>query len=272
MTTVTESGAAEDGTTQGGEPLRLPLSPISGDRVRPWSVVGTVVAAGALVLAAQFGYGALLGTVGVLAVAVVAGWPLLGGSHTPTASSVVLSFAGVLILAATATDDGRWVVAAVAFGVIASFFHQLLRPPPRDGLVASLVAAFGVLVVLASGALLVLAGHDTSVVPVLVIGLLASAVGVMGDLLVPVPRIGPFLGFVVLLVGMGAAALAASWSDTVTTVGAVGIGAAVATVSWSLRRVLALEPALLAVRGQLALGAGSVLATGAVLRLFTILT
>lgn len=271
MTTVTESGAAEDGT-QADERLRLPLSPVSGDRVRPWSVASTVVAAGALILAAQFGYAALLGTVAVLAVAVVAGWPLLGGSHTALASSVVLALAGVLILAATVTDDGRWVVAAVAFGVVASFFHQLLRPPPRDGLVASLAAAFGALVVLASGALLVLAGHDAAVTPVLVIGLLACAVGVIGDLLVPVPKVGPFLGFVVLLVGMGAAALAASWSDTATTFGAVGIGAAVATVSWSVRRVFALEPALLAARGQLALGAGSVLATGALLRLFTILT
>jgi hypothetical protein len=271
MTTVTESVPAEDGGTRGREPLRLPLSPMSADRIRPWSVAGTVVGAGALVIAAQFGYAALLGTVGALAIAVVAGWPLLGGSHTPAESSVVLALAGVAILAATVTTHGRGVAAAVALGVIASFFHQLLRPPPRDGLVVSLVAAFGALMLLASGALLVLSGHDATATPVLVVGLIVCAVGVVGDLLAPVPRIGPFLGFVVLLVGMGAAALAGSWSDTVTTWGAVGIGAAVATVSWSVRRVFALEPALLGIRGQLALGAGSVLATGALLRLFTIL-
>jgi hypothetical protein len=268
MTTVTES-VPEDGTTQGHGPLG---SLVSGDRIRPWSVIGTVVAAGGLLLAAQFGYAALLGTLGALALVVVAGWPLLAGSHTPAASSVVLGLAGVAILAATVTTDGRWIVAAVAFGAIASFFHQLLRPPPRDGLVVSLVAAFGALVLLASGALLVLGGHDAALTPVLVIGLLACAVGVVGDLLVPVRRIGPFLGFVVLLAGTGAAVLAGSRSDSVSTWDAVGIGAAVATVSWSLRRVFALEPALAGVRSQLALGAGSVLAVGAVVRLFTILT
>lgn len=272
MATVTESVPADDGATERRGPLRLPLSPVSADRIRPWSVVGTVVAAGALIVATQFGYAALLGTVGALALVVVAGWPLLGRSQTPTASSVVLSVAGVAILAATGTTDGRWVAAAVALGVIATFFHQLLRPPPRDGLVVSLGAAFGALVLLASGALLVLGGHDATATPVLRMGLLVCAVGVIGDLLAPVPRIGPFLGFVVLLVGMGTAALAGSWSDTVSVWGAIGIGAAVATVSWSLRRVFALEPALLGLRGQLALGVGSVLATGALLRLFTILT
>lgn len=270
MATVTES-VPDDGASEGRGPLRLPLSPVSGDRIRPWSVVGTVVAAGALILAAQFGYAALLGTVGALALAVVAGWPLLGRSESPAASSVVLALAGGAMLAATVPTDGRWIAAAVALGIIATFFHQLLRPPPRDGLVVSLGAAFGALVLLASAALLVLSGHDATTTPVLVIGLLACAVGVVGDLLAPVPRIGPFLGLVVLLVGMGAAALAGSWSDTVSAAGAVGIGAAVATVSWSLRRVFAQEPAVLGVRGQLALGVGSVLATGALLRLFTVL-
>lgn len=187
------------------------------------------------------------------------------------ASSVVLALAGAGVLAATVRDDLRWLPAAVALGIVASFFHQLLRPPPREGLVLTLVAAFGGLVLLASGALLLASGHDSGARPVVVVAMIAAAAGVVGDLLVPVRVIRLFLGFVVLLVGMAAAGLAASRSDQLTVLAALGIGAAAATVSWSFRRVLALQPALLGVLGQVAVGAASVLLTGAVVRLFTLL-
>lgn len=260
------------GTPEPPGPLRLPLSPVSGDRLRPWSVAATLVAAVAVVVAAQSGYAALLGVVAVLALAVVAGWPAVGGSRTPAASSAVLALAAAGMLAATVRQDVRWLPAAVALGIVASFFHQLLRPPPRDGLVLTLVAAFGGLVLLASGSLLVASGHDAGSRPVLVVAMVAAGVGVVGDLLVPVRAVRPFLGFVVLLLGMAGAALAASWSDQLTVLGALGIGAASATLSWSFRRVLALQPALLGTVGQLAVGCGSVLLVGSVVRLFALLS
>ena len=46
----------------------------------------------------------------------------------------------------------------------------------------------------------------------------------------------------------------------------------VGTVSWSFRRVLALQPAMLTVRGQVGAGVGSVLVVGAVVHLFSVLT
>ncbi|WP_347350767.1 hypothetical protein [Intrasporangium sp.] len=252
-------------------PLRLPLSPVSGDRVRPWSVVVTVLGAVAVLVASPSGYAAVLGVVAALTLVVVLGWPAVGASRSPLASSVVLAIAGVAMLAATVRDDLRWLPAAVALGMVAAFFHQLLRPPPREGLVLSLLAALGGLVLLACGALLVVSTHEPGSRPVIVVAMLAVAVGVAGDLLAPVRVLRPFLGFVVLLAGMGVAALTVSWSDQLTTLGALGIGAAAATISWSLRRVLALQPALLGGLGQAAVGCGSVLFAGALVRLFTIL-
>lgn len=253
-------------------PVRLPLSPVSGERLRPWSVVASVVAAVAVIVAVPWGYAALLGVVGALALVVVAGWPLLGGSRTPVASGVVLGLAGAGMLAATVRADITWLPAAAAFGIVASFFHQLLRPPPREGLVLTLVAAFSGLVVLGSGALLAATGHEADSRPVVLVAMVAAAVGVVGDLLVSVRVVRPFLGLVVLVFGAGAAWLAASWSDQLTTLGALGAGAAVATVSWSLRRVLALQPAALGVLGQVTLGVGSILLAGAVVRIFAILS
>ncbi len=273
MTSVTEPAADEtpDAPEQRG-PLRLPLSPVSGDRVRPWSVAATIVGAVAAIVGTQWGYAALLGVVSALALAFVIGWPAVGGSRTPAATSVVLALAAAAVLAATVRDELTWLPATIALGIVAAFFHQLLRPPPREGLVLSLVAAFGGLVLLACGALLAVTGHDADARPVVVVAMLAVAASVVGDLLAPVRRLRPFLGFVVLLVGMGAAWLAGSWTESLTTWGAVGTGAAAATVSWSLRRVMALQPAMLGMRGQVAVGCGSVLAAGAVVRLFAILS
>ncbi|MDN5795889.1 MAG: hypothetical protein L0H79_09090 [Intrasporangium sp.] len=272
MTSVTDPAVDDPrGVPEEHGPLRLPLSPVSGDRVRPWSVAATVVGAVAVIVASQWGYAAVLGVVAALALAVVLGWPAVGGTRTALATSVVLGIAAAAMLGATVRDDLRWLPAAVALGMVAAFFHQLLRPPPRAGLVLSLLAAVGGLVLLASGALLAVSAHDAGSGPVIVLAMLAAAVSVVGDLLAPVRVLRLFLGFIVLLAGMGVAALAASWTDELTTMGALGIGAATATVSWSLRRVLALQPAILGAPGQVAVGAGSVLLVGALVRLFAVL-
>lgn len=101
-----------------------------------------------------------------------------------------------------------------------------------------------------------------------------AAVGaaVVTDLLVGVRGATPFLGFVALAAAVLAAVVGASLRGEVGTLEALGIGAAVGTVSWSFRRVLALQPAMLSVRGQIGAGAGSVLVVGAVVHLFSVLT
>ncbi|MCU1535681.1 MAG: hypothetical protein JWP82_32, partial [Humibacillus sp.] len=121
-------------------------------RVVRWAgVASTVVAAVAVLVAAASGYAALLAVTLVLALAVAWGWPPLAESHTPDATSVVLAVSALAIVLSAAQDDLRWIAAAAALGLVLSFVSQLLRPPPRAGLVLTLLACVGGLVVISSG-------------------------------------------------------------------------------------------------------------------------
>src|SRR6478736_5755383 len=234
--------------------LHLPLSPVAADRIRWVSVVATLVSAVALLAAQDSGYAATLGVTLVLSLAVAWGWPLLSGSWTPTATTVVLA------------------VAAVAIGIVLAFAGQLVRRSGREGLILTLLSSFGGLVVIASGTTAVVAADTDRGQAVAVVAMAAVAAAVVTDLLSPVRRAAALLGFVALAAGMLAAVIAASRFAEVGTLEALGIGAAVGTVSWSFRRVLALQPAMLTVRGHVGAGVGSVLAVGAVVHLFSVLT
>jgi hypothetical protein len=87
-----------------------------------------------------------------------------------------------------------------------------------------------------------------------------------------VRRLAPFLGFVALAAAILGALLAGSWFDEVGAWAAFGVGAAAGSLSWSFRRVLALQTAMLTVRGQVGAGVGSVLAVGAVAHLFSVIS
>ena len=261
---------ASDSSAVAGS-LRLPLSPAGADRIRWASVAATLVAAGALLVAQGTGYAATLGVTLALALAVAWGWPLLTGSWTPTATTVVLAAASVAIVLSALRQDLLWVPAAVAFGILLAFSGQLVRRTGREGLVLTLLSSFGGLVVVASGTTAVVAANSDRGQAVAVVAMAAVGAAVVTDLLVGVRGTTPFLGFVALAAAVLAAVLASRGSE-VGTLEALGIGAAVGTVSWSFRRVLALQPAMLTVRGQVGAGAGSVLAVGAVVHLFSVLT
>src|SRR4051812_10398794 len=159
--------------------LRLPLSPVADDRVRPVVVGAVLVGAVALLVAVQASYGAGLATVAVLGLVFALCWPALGGSWTPGPTAVVMCVAGAGIIASAVREDLRWGAAAVAFGLIVSFLQQVLRPAGREGLVLSLLAAVGGLAVLASGALLAVLGHSSrseGIVVVALVAVLASIV------------------------------------------------------------------------------------------------
>ena len=252
--------------------LRLPLSPAGADRIRWVSVAATLVAAVALLAAQGTGYAATLGVTLVLAFAVAWGWPLLTGSWTPLATSGVLAVASVAIVLSALRQDLLWVPAAVAFGILLAFTGQLVRRTGREGLVLTLLSSFGGLVVIASGTTAVVAANTDRGQAVAVVAMAAVGAAVVTDLLAGVRAATPFLGFVALAVAMLTAVVAASRGVEVGTLAALGIGAAVGTVSWSFRRVLALQPAMLTTRGQVAAGAGSVLVVGAVVHLFSVLT
>ncbi len=66
----------------------------------------------------------------------------------------------VAIVLSAARDDLEWLAAAVAFGILLSFAAQLIRPPQREGLVLTLLASFGGLVVIASGTSAVVAANS----------------------------------------------------------------------------------------------------------------
>jgi hypothetical protein len=250
--------------------LPLPLSPVSADRVRWVAVATTLVSAGALLVAFASGYAATLAVTLVLALAVSWGWPVLAGSFTPTATSVVLAVASVAIVLSALRDDLRWVAAAVAFGIVLSFLGQLIRRTGREGLVLTLLASFGGLAVIASGTTAVVAANTAYGRAVAVIAMAAVAAGLVADLLAGLRTASPVLGVVALLAASVGALVAGASLDEVGTLAALGIGAAAGTVSWSLRRVFALSPAMVTARGQIGAGTGSVLAVGAIVHLFAV--
>lgn len=275
MTTVTQPAGdppQDEDLPPGRGSLRLPLSPVSGDVARAGSIGAVVVGAVILLAGVSVGRAAGLAMVVLLVFGFAALWPALGGSHTPGATSLVLIGSGAFIIWAGRRDDLRWVAAAVALGIVLAFLQQLLRRTGREGLVASLLAAFGGLSVLASASLLGALGQRDETQGLLVITMVAVLASVLGDLLLHVDLLRPFLGLVVLVAAVGVALLVHSYTDSVSVAQAIGVASAAGSLSWSLRRVLALQPAMIGVRGQVAAGLGSVLAVGAIPYLFDVIS
>ena len=119
------------GNVVGGS-LRLPLTPVGADRIRWVSIAATLVAAVALLVAQSTGYAATLAVTLVLALAVAWGWPVLTGSFTPTATTLVLAVASVAIVLSALREDLLWVPAAAAFGIVLAFLGQLVRGTSRE--------------------------------------------------------------------------------------------------------------------------------------------
>ena len=286
MTTVPDATDATDATgpTVGGtdsEPfpqppqggsLRLPLSPTGADHVRPVTIGAVVVAAGALAVATAGGFWAVLVTSLVLSLVLAWSWPVVGGSHTPQMTTVVLLVAAPAIIFTSLSDDLRWTAAAVALGIVLSFMGQLIRKTGREGLVLTLLASFGGLVPMASATLAVASSDVPRGRAYLVVTMSAAAAAVVADLLVRRRGLAPFLGLVALVAGIAGAAIAGVFFDEIGGWAAVGVAAGAGSLSWSWRRVLALQPAMLGVRGQLAAGVGSVLMVGVVVHIFTVVS
>ena len=192
---------------------------------------------------------------------------------TPDATSVVLAVSALAIVLSAARDDLEWLAAAVGFGILLSFVAQLIRPPQREGLVLTLLASFGGLVVIASGTSAVVAANSSTGAAVAAVGGAAVAAALVADLLVPGVKgavqdersVGVLLTAVAVAAGLGGGLIAGDFVDDVSAVEAALIGAVVGVVSWGLRRVLVLAPAMVTVRGQVGAAVASVLVVGAVL-------
>lgn len=261
---------------EGEGSLDLPLSPMGGDRVRWGAIVATLVTAVGLAVAGQVGFAALVGVALATSLVLAWAWPVLGGSYTPQATSLVLAVAALAIVPTAYREDLRWTAAAVAFGIVLAFFAQLVRGPGRKGLVLTLLASFAGLVPIASITAATVVADSTQGAALLTVCTSAVVGALVADLLVVARPVAPLLGLVALVASVGTALLAVvvagSADDGVTTAAAVGIGAAAGTVSWSFRRVLVLQPAMMTLRGQVAAGVGSVLLTGVLVRLFDLVS
>lgn len=244
---------------------------IETGRPRPVAVVTTVAGAGALLAAGTAGYAALLGVTLILALVLAWGWPTVSGTRTPTTTGVVLALAAVVIVLAALRDDLRWVGAAVAFGIVLSFFAQLWRRTGREGLVLSLLAAFGGLALIASGTTAVIAGNSERGQAVVAVAMAAAVASLLGDALARTQLPAPLLGAAALAAAAAVAAVVGVRFEAVGPGAAIAVGAAVGAVSWAFRRVLSMQPGMATVRGQVAAGAGSVLAVGAIVHLGAIL-
>ncbi len=238
----------------------------------------TVIGAGALLVAGAAGQGAMLGVTLVLALALAWSWPSISGTFTPQATSVVLALSAVAIVLSALRDDLRWVAAAVAFGIVLSFFAQLRRTSGREGLVMSLLSAFGGLVLIASGTTAVVASGNARGRTVIVVAMAAVVAALVADLFAGTVRHGALLVAVAVLAGAAAAigvGLGLHGARTVTTVTITTlalVGAGVGAVSWALRRVLALQPGIGTLKGQVGAGVGSLLAVGAIINLTAVIS
>jgi hypothetical protein len=240
--------------------------------VRPVTIGAVLVSAGVLAVATSGGFWPVLIATLALSLVLAWCWPVLGGSHTPQTTAVVLLVAAPAIIFTSLSDDLRWTAAAVALGIVLSFMGQLIRKTGREGLVLTLLASFGGLVPMASATLAVASADVPRGRAYLVVTMSAAAAAVVADLLVRKRGIAPFLGLVALVAAIAGALIAGLFFDEIEGGAAVGVAAGAGSLSWSWRRVLALQPAMLGVRGQVAAGVGSVLMVGVVVHIFTIVS
>jgi hypothetical protein len=254
------------------QPLYLPLSPLGANRIRLVTVAAVLVSAAALLLGALGGFGTMLAVTLVLCLVLAWAWPVLGGAYTPDSTALALAISAVAIVLTALREDLRWTAAAVALGIVLSFMTQLVRRTGREGLVLTLLAAFGGLVPMASATTAIGAADEALGRAYIVVAMASVAAAVVADILARPRRLSPYLGLVALVASIVGAVVAGVLLDEFGPWAALGVGAAVGSLSWSFRRVLAMQPAMVTTRGQIAAGMGSVLLTGGVVHLFTLVS
>lgn len=249
-----------------------PSAPVEVAAVRPVMLGSALLGATALLVAGQSGYGALLGATLALALVLAWGWPAISGAATPATTSGVLALSAVAVVLSALRDDLLWVGSAVTFGIVLSFLAQLRRREGRDGLVVSLLAALGGLVLIASGATaVVMTDDDRSGGALVVVAMAAVVASLLADLLVATRLPGPALAAVALVVPAAVGLAVGLRFEAVDTAGALVLAAVAGLVSFTFRRVLTQQSGITTVPGQVGAGVGSVLAVGALAHLAAVL-
>ncbi len=245
--------------------------PSDAAATRPSVVLATLGMALLLVLSAATGPTPTGMAVAFIAVVLAWGWPSLLDAPSPRMTSLILGAGGLLIAAAAVVASSepflRWVPVAVAGGVIAGFFHQLVR---REGRVR---LAFGAATTV-SGLALASAGVPFAVLPHYPVGARYVYVGGAALALTAlVELLGRWatwqrwmVSITVLVAALGAIGAAAALHG-IPLLAAGFLGALVAATSHAMRRVLGSLPGAGGVQARMASAAASVLVVGVVVYL-----
>ncbi len=250
---------------------RLPVGALFGDvdstRLPLPVTAAALVTIAALAATALAGPGLFAALLAVLALIVALGWPLLCGAAGMMQVQAGTAGGGLLVAATVGMTTGPhrlvWLPVAVAIGMIATYFLQLLRAD-RHRLTEAMGVTMTGLACVSSGAALVPLTLTEPGVRFLFIGLAGMAAGGLAELTGRVRVIGGRSMLVVMLAGALTGWLVAGAVGVAGASGPVGLGLGmlVATFSVSARRVFGTVPGARELPGQVALGVGTVLLPG----------
>lgn len=227
-----------------------------------------VVGVALLLAVATLASPSALAVVLALCVGVLAwGWAGMLALPSPRGTLAVVLVGGLALVVAVLLTDStpwlEWMPVALAFAMIASFVHQLLRQDGRPRVVESVSSVVLAVAVVSAGALFVPVSRTVEGIA-LVLAALAAAVASAGtDLLRTVPALRAWLTPLALVAGGAAAVLLAVLMDAPIGIWLL-LGVASAALSHALRVVLAPLPTLAHPRPRLVAAVVSVLIVGLV--------
>ncbi len=227
-----------------------------------WSVL---VTSAIVAVAAVGGYGVSAVALGLLALVLAVGWPVLVGAPSQPGVQAVLAVGGLGVAVTVARTTGPqrllWVPVAVAGAVMLGFLQQVMRPPLRPRLTEGAAAVAAALAAVASGAALVpvtLRPHGDHFI---VVGMIGLGAGAIAELSGRHPRIRALAVIPATAAGGLAGGLVAAPLGLLTTVG-IGLGMLLASFSHTARRVIGAVPGCHQRIAQVALAVASVLLCG----------
>lgn len=224
------------------------------------TLVGVSGAAGEELLA----FALLLGS------AVIAwGWPRAAGLPSPRGSGLVMFVTGVALIGADIAAEQepylRWAPAALAFGVVLMFLHQLMRKDGRPRLVESVMGTGLGLTVLASGIAYLPLVHVANGPQIIACAMAAVAAGTLADLLVGHGLVRPWLLPLAMVLGGFASVVLSLVLHAPDLPPAALIGVCAAALSHVVRRLVSPVAGSYSGQGQIATGLASVSMVGALL-------
>jgi hypothetical protein len=244
------------------------VDPVPEMPLQPLVTIAVLALAGLLTISAFAGPVLVAVSVALAAGVIAWGWSGLLGLPSPRGTAFVLasgSAAAIGTVLATNSDPFlTWMPAALAGSMIIAFLHQLARRDGRPRLVESVASTITAIAIVVSGASFVALPRTPQGAWVVALGATGVAVSALTDMVGGSRRLRAWLLPLAMLAG-GAAAIVVG-----VTLGGVGwgpsalLGVLAAGISHSIRRALAMLPAISGPRSQLVSAGASVLTGGVV--------